>query len=145
MKAIILIFLALSISSCQTKNMQGQLVTNQDIQEINNTHPDKQKLTEMLGSPTYIPSHANNVWYYISRSSATQPFGPTKLLEQRIVKVEFINNKVSKAILVDNLQSKNIVTNKSATETYGSNKGVARKFVDNLGRFRVPPKKKNKK
>lgn len=145
MKAIIFIFVVLLVSGCQTANMHGQLVTNQEIEEINNTHPDKEKLTNMIGSPTYIPSHSQNIWYYIGRTSATKPFGATKLLEQRIVRVEFMNNKVSKAFLVDNLQSKDIISNKSSTETYGSDKGVVRKFVDNLGRFRVPPKKKNKK
>lgn len=145
MKAIIFIFLALSVSSCQTANMHGQLVTNQEIQEINNIHPDKERLSAMIGSPTYIPTRSDNVWYYISRTSATQPFGATKLLEQRIVKIEFVNNKVSKASLEDNLQSRDIITNKSSTETYGSDKGVVKKFVDNLGRFRTPPKKKHKK
>jgi outer membrane protein assembly factor BamE (lipoprotein component of BamABCDE complex) len=144
MKAIIFIFLVLSVSGCQTANMHGQLVTNQDIQEINNIHPDKEKLSSMIGSPTYIPSHAQNVWYYIGRTSATRPFGTTKLIEQRIVRVEFIDNKVSKAFVVDNLESKNIISNKSSTETYGSDKGVVRKFVDNLARFRTPPKKKKK-
>lgn len=145
MKAIIFIFLALSVSSCQTTNMHGQLVTNQDIQEINNVHPDKEKLSSMVGSPTYIPRHSQNVWYYISRTSATKPFGATKLIEQRVVRVEFNNNKVSKAFLVDNVPSKDINSNKSTTETYGSDKGVVKKFVDNLGRFRAPPKKKKKK
>lgn len=144
MKAIIFIFLTLSVCSCQTTNMHGQLITNQEIQEINNIHPDKERLSAMIGSPTYIPTRSENVWYYISRVSATRPLGATTLLEQRIVRVEFNNNKVTKAFLVENVQSRDIIANKSSTETYGSDTGVVRKFVDNLGRFRTPPKKKKK-
>ncbi|MCP5369693.1 MAG: outer membrane protein assembly factor BamE [Rickettsiaceae bacterium] len=145
MRIIIFIFAAVLLSGCQTTNMHGQLVTDYDIQEINAAHPSKEKLIMMIGSPTYIPSSNQNIWYYISRTSATKTFGSAKLLEQRIVKVEFLNDKVVTAIVLDNLQSQEINSNKSSTATYGDDKGVVRKFVDNIGRFRVPPKKKNKK
>lgn len=141
MKQIIIIFLGLVLVSCKTSHTHGQLVNAADIELVNSSHPSKEELISIIGSPTYIPDNADNIWYYIKRVSNVNPLGKTKTAEQQIVKVKFLGNNVAEAFIVDDIEYQDMAINKNSTPSYGDDKGVITKFIGNIGKTKTRKKK----
>ncbi|KAF8818321.1 outer membrane protein assembly factor BamE [Rickettsia endosymbiont of Cardiosporidium cionae] len=96
---ILIIPVLIMISSCNTIKYSGHFVSDTDIEDINNIKPTKSYLVTLIGSASYIPSSDPNVWYYSYRK-LNESFSKNIILEQRILKVTFEENKVSNALLV---------------------------------------------
>jgi outer membrane protein assembly factor BamE (lipoprotein component of BamABCDE complex) len=143
---IILLFL---LSGCQTIDVRGQPVSDESIEEIRTKKPTKEKLVEMIGTPTYVPDYTPDTWYYIQRSLGRRAWFDPKVVKQRIVEVKFDKNgKVREAILLTDTQHKNLAAISNYTKTYGTEQNVMQKFVKNIGKFNKTTdgaKKRNKK
>jgi outer membrane protein assembly factor BamE (lipoprotein component of BamABCDE complex) len=123
------------IAGCQSIDMRGQFVSNQEIKEINSEKPDKEKLIDKIGNPTYIPDYSPNTWYYLQRSLVKKAWFNPKVVEQRIVRVTLNKNKVLRAELLENTHNDNIFAHGDFTKTYGTEQTGIQKFVKNFGRF----------
>jgi len=133
------------LSACQTIDHNGQLITLEEIKEINETNPSKEELVEMVGSPTFVPDYSANTWYYINRTSCKKVYTPKTVLSQQVVMINFIGNNAAEAKLVDTIENKDFTAEQSYTKTYGSEQTGIQKFVGNLGRFNASTKKNKKK
>ena len=132
---LMLIILFTSITSCKSIDVRGQFVNDAQVDEINMQKPNRAKLEEMIGTPTYVPEYSNNTWYYIQRSMTRQAWFEPKVIKQRIVKITLEKDKVSGAQILDDLQNEDIATHSTFTETHGTKQGGLEKFVANIGRF----------
>lgn len=141
-KVILLSFLSF-LCGCQTVTNSGQLLTNQDIVNINSQHPSKEELVDMVGSPTYMPDYSDNTWYYIHRTSTKRSLFPRKTKKQQIVQITFSGNNALEARVVEDIEiNDNLSINKFSTSSYGCGKTSIEKFVGNLGKFNSTSKKK---
>jgi outer membrane protein assembly factor BamE (lipoprotein component of BamABCDE complex) len=135
------------LSGCQTMDVRGQYVSDQDIEQIIAKKPSKETVIEMVGSPTYVPSFSTDNWYYIQRSLTSRAWSEPNVVEPRIIKITFNNNKVNDAIILMDMQNENIKISSDFTKTYGTEQTNIQKFVKNMGRFNstTSAKKKRKK
>ncbi len=145
LKTLITIIFLMLLSGCQSIDIRGQSVTDEAVAEINEKKPFKDQLTELIGTPTYIPDYSENTWYYIQRTVAKKAWLTPKVEEQRIVKINFAHNKVISAILINDMHNENVVANSSYTKTYGTDQNGVQKFVKNIGRFNKSKTTKKKK
>ena len=100
----------------------------------------------MIGTPTYIPDYSSENWYYINRTISRKAWFKPKVIQQRIVEVNFNkNNQVSQIFLLENSHNEQLAVNNSYTETEGTEKSGLQKFVKNLGRFTKTSKNKGKR
>ncbi|PCJ27134.1 MAG: cell envelope protein SmpA [Rickettsiales bacterium] len=128
--------LLLVLTGCQTIDVRGQFVSDTAIEKLSAQKPTKQEVTDMIGSPTYIPDYSKNTWYYIQRSLARKAWFTPKVTEQRIIKITFNSkDKLKKVQLLENLQNENISAKSQFTKTHGTEKSGIQTFVKNIGRF----------
>ncbi|MBN8511491.1 MAG: outer membrane protein assembly factor BamE [Rickettsiales bacterium] len=132
---IISVISLLFLYGCKTVDVRGQYVSDEYINEINKEKPTKEKLADMIGSPTYVPDYSPNTWYYIQRSLAKRAWFTPTVQEQRIVKVTFANEKVISAELLNNTQNEYLQAQSAFTKTKGTDQSGIQKFVKNIGRF----------
>lgn len=134
-KTLISLFLLIIVAGCQTIDVRGQFVGDEAIRRINLEKPNKEQVTDMIGSPTYIPDYSLDTWYYIQRSVARKAWLTPKVVEQRILRVNFSRDRVTEAIILNDGQNEEIVAVSTYTKTYGTEQTGIQKFVKNLGRF----------
>ena len=126
----------LFLGGCQSVDVRGQFVSDSAIEEINAKKLNQDQVVELIGSATYIPEYSPNNWYYIQRSQTKRAWFDPKVVEQRIVKINFTKNgKVIEAILLSDIQEENITIDANYTKTKGTEQTGVQKFVKNIGRF----------
>ncbi|RTK92669.1 MAG: outer membrane protein assembly factor BamE [Rickettsiales bacterium] len=144
LKTLITIIFLMLLTGCQSIDVRGQNVSDEAVEEINSKKPHKEQLVDLIGTPTYVPDYSKDTWYYIQRTVARKAWLTPKVAEQRIVKINFVNNRVIDAIVIKDMQNEEIVAKSSYTQTYGTKQNGVQKFVKNIGRFNKT-KKNNKK
>jgi outer membrane protein assembly factor BamE (lipoprotein component of BamABCDE complex) len=144
---IFLIFtVSILASSCKTIDNHGQLVSDEDIALAATKHPTQAQLIDMIGSPTYIPHHSPNTWYYIHRSVVSGSFTSKKLIEQRVVEAQFSAGRLSKIFVATEMKPRELKVASEMTDSTKLKTGGVKKFVKNIGRFnKTKPTKKKKK
>ena len=94
------------------------------------------EIIDLIGTPTYIPEYSHNTWYYIQRSLAKRAWFEPKVVEQRIVKISFNDNrKLLGASLLQDIHNENVNIESKYTKAHGTEQGSLQKFVKNIGRF----------
>ncbi len=132
---LLTIITLLILSGCQTIEVRGQFVSDNAVEEINNKKLSKEEVSNLVGTPTYVPDYTSNTWYYIQRSLSKRAWFEAKIVTQRVVKVTFNKDKVIEATLLTDMQNENITTHNHYTKTHGTEQNGIQKFVKNIGRF----------
>ncbi|WHA06947.1 outer membrane protein assembly factor BamE [Candidatus Megaera polyxenophila] len=124
------------LSGCQSIDVRGQFVSDNAIEEINSRKLTQDEIIDLIGTPTYIPEYSHNTWYYIQRSLAKRAWFEPKVVEQRIVKISFNDNrKLLGASLLQDIHNENVNIESKYTKAHGTEQGSLQKFVKNIGRF----------
>ncbi|NRB11167.1 MAG: outer membrane protein assembly factor BamE [Rickettsiaceae bacterium] len=132
---LFLLFSLITCSGCQTINVRGQYIDDKVIKQIN-TNLTKKDVLNLIGTPTYDPEYSNNTWYYIQRSQARRAWFTPKVIEQRILKIQFDENeRVTSAELIENSQDKTVKATSKFTKVHGTEQNAVQKFIKNAGRF----------
>ena len=143
---LLITLLFMLLSGCQSVDVRGQYVSDDNIAKINNSHLSQEEVIELIGTPTYIPEYTKDTWYYVQRSLTRRAWLQPKVVEQRIVKVIFDQkNRASRAELITDSHNDSISVQSGYTESHGTEKSSIQKFVQNIGRFnKTTDAKKNK-
>ena len=131
-----LLVIFIFLSGCQSIDVRGQFVSDNAIEEINSRKLTQDEIIDLIGTPTYIPEYSHNTWYYIQRSLAKRAWFEPKVVEQRIVKISFNDNrKLLGASLLQDIHNENVNIESKYTKAHGTEQGSLQKFVKNIGRF----------
>jgi outer membrane protein assembly factor BamE (lipoprotein component of BamABCDE complex) len=131
-----LLVIFILLSGCQSIDVRGQFVSDNAIEEINSRKLTQDEIIDLIGTPTYIPEYSHNTWYYIQRSLAKRAWFEPKVVEQRIVKISFNDNrKLLGASLLQDIHNENVNIESKYTKAHGTEQGSLQKFVKNIGRF----------
>ena len=149
-KIFFLAVFSLLLASCKSMVVRGQYVDDKTIENINSGKFNKEEISEMIGTPTYVPEYNDDTWYYLQRSMSSRAWFEPRVDEQRIVKISFDSqNVVKEAVLIKDSQNENLSLQAQSTESRGSEQNGLQKFVKNVGRFNKTTdgarKKKKKK
>ena len=135
MKTFFLVMFLL-LGGCQSIDVRGQFVSDSAIEEINSKKLTQEEVTDLIGSPTYVPEYSSNTWYYIQRSLTRRAWFDPKVVEQRIVKISFNDHgKMIEAIMLPAMYDENLTIENKYTKTHGTEQNNLQKFVKNIGRF----------
>ena len=125
------------LSAC-AKNISthGILPKPNKIASIKVGFHNKNNVRNILGAPSTASNFDNKIWYYVgSRVEEASVFSP-KLLERKVLAVEFDNNGTVKKIKhYDATKTNKIVPVSRKTPTKGKELTVIQQLIGNVGRF----------
>jgi len=94
MKMIFSLILLLCLSSCVIKGSNGYMFEYCDSHLID-VGSDKLSVFNIMGSPTFISDIDGETWFYFNEKSESWLFFKPKIVDRKILALEFTNNKVS--------------------------------------------------
>lgn len=128
------IFLNMGCSS--TIDTRGFNVENVQFDQIKPGIHSKEQVQNLLGSPSTIPSFDQNVWYYISKKTATSAFFKPNTLDQQVTVIMFNDRNIVTSIKTyKGEDAKTIKPVERKTETTGQESGILREVFSNFGRM----------
>ena len=138
-KASLYAVLALTVlnAGCSpTIDSRGFNAENVQFSQINPGVQNKQQVQEILGSPSTVSSFDANVWYYVSKKTATTSFFTPEVLDQQVTVIEFDSTGIVRTIKTyKGEEAKHIRPIDRKTETAGYQTGVLREVFSNFGRI----------
>jgi outer membrane protein assembly factor BamE (lipoprotein component of BamABCDE complex) len=140
-KLLIVLFLSISISGCQYTRTSGELIADEQIKRIESHKMNKSQVEDELGTPSIIPDFSQDTWYYVYRKSTYRSFLKDDVKEQKVVKVNFVNDIVAKIDIYDGL-GEDVIISTDHTVTKGTYENPVQLYMKNIGRFKSAGKNK---
>lgn len=135
--------LALSLTSCTPiVAIRGNLATDQQVAEIKTGESTRDKVQDVLGTPTATGTLDGDTWYYIGRRTEQTAFFAPEVTEQRIVRVRFDTaGLVSEVAEIPREDGRGVTPVDRTTPTAGRELNFVEQLLGNLSR---PSKKGGK-
>ncbi len=130
--------LAAALGACVPReNFRGAVLDEGRLAQVG---PGKSQgeVTQLLGSPSATSTFADrgNTWYYISRGTEALAFLSEKVVNQRVVAVDFDGGgRVENVRKYDLKDGEQVAFVERETPTKGKEMGIVEQFLGNLGRF----------
>ena len=122
---------------------EGNVPDPDQVVQINPGVDDKNRVTQLLGSPSTISAFQDRTWYYISRRTEQTAFLDPKVVEQEVLAISFNDSNIVDDMKVYGLENGRMIDmNQKVTPTYGNDLTLMQQLLGNLGRFNNPNKKK---
>ena len=134
----------LGLAACSpTIQQEGNVPDVDQVVQINPGVDDKNRVTQLLGSPSAVSAFADRTWYYISRRTEQTAFMDPVVVDQEVLAVSFDNQNIVQDLKVYGLEHGRLVaTVDRVTPTHGNDLTIVQQVLGNLGRFNNPDKKK---
>lgn len=124
------------LSGCKSVDIHGQYLDDQDIQKIKSESWNKEEIFNNLGYPNFVPDYTDNTVYYLYRTQTRRAWFKPKVIDQRVVKINFDRNgKVTETEVLEDAQNESISARSKFTKSGGTTNSGIQKFVRNVGRF----------
>ena len=130
--------LALSVlAACAPRvDQRGNRPDEDQVVLINPGVDDKNRVAELLGTPSSISTFDDRTWYYISRRTETTAFFDPDLVDQQVLAISFDDQGI-----VDNMRvigqedGRTIAYVDRVTPTEGNELTIIQQLLGNLGKF----------
>jgi outer membrane protein assembly factor BamE (lipoprotein component of BamABCDE complex) len=138
------LWLTSGLGGCSpTIQQEGNVPDPDQVVQINPGVDDKNRVMQLLGSPSSVSAFQDRTWYYISRRTETTAFFDPEIVEQEILAVVFDSKNIVEDMRVYGLENGRMVQMvERETPTFGNNLTFVQQLLGNLGRFNNPNKKK---
>jgi outer membrane protein assembly factor BamE (lipoprotein component of BamABCDE complex) len=121
---------------------EGNVPDPDQVVQINPGVDDKNRVTQLLGSPSTISAFQDRTWYYISRRTEQTAFLDPDVVEQEVLAISFNDQNIVEDMKIYGLENGRMVAmNDKITPTYGNDLTLMQQLLGNLGRFNNPDKK----
>ena len=136
--------LSLGLAGCApTIQQEGNVPDADQVVQINPGIDDKNRVTQLLGSPSSVSAFQDRTWYYISRRTEQTAFFDPQVVEQEVLAVSFDSQNIVQDMKVYGLEDGRMVAMVArTTPTHGNDLTIVQQILGNLGRFNNPDKKK---
>jgi len=133
----------LGLAACSpTIQQEGNVPDADQVVQINPGVDDKNRVTQLLGSPSSVSAFQDRTWYYISRRTETTAFFNPQVVEQEVLAVTFDAQNIVQDMKVYGLEKgRTVAMVDRVTPTYGNDLTLVQQVLGNLGRFNNPNKK----
>ncbi len=115
---------------------RGHLIETQDIEKIEKGSTTGDQILSIFGTPSSRTLFDENVWLYIGKKTERYAFFRDKVIEQRVLLVEFDDDNIVRdyAILTaEDMEDIRYV--EKITPTAGDELTIIQQLVGNIGRF----------
>lgn len=130
-----------ALSGCGAmENTRGNLPLAEAIDEIKAGQQSRRQVIGILGSPsTKGTFEKKEIWYYIGEKTETLAFFKPKIIERKILMIQFDpRGRVSAVKHYNAADGKPITMVKRITPTKGKELGFFEQIIGNVGRFGTP-------
>jgi outer membrane protein assembly factor BamE (lipoprotein component of BamABCDE complex) len=133
----------LGLSACSPIIQQEGNVPDPDqVVQINPGVDDKNRVMQLLGSPSAVSTFEDHTWYYISRRTEQMAFLDPTVTEQEVLAINFDPNNIVDNMKIYGLQNGRMVEAvQRVTPTHGNDLTIVQQLLGNLGRFNSSSKK----
>jgi outer membrane protein assembly factor BamE (lipoprotein component of BamABCDE complex) len=122
---------------------EGNVPDPDQVVQINPGVDDKNRVTQLLGSPSTMSAFQDSTWYYISRRTEQHAFFDPNVVEQEVLAISFNQSNIVEDMKIYGLENGRMVEmNDKVTPTFGNDLTLMQQLLGNLGRFNNPNKKK---
>jgi outer membrane protein assembly factor BamE (lipoprotein component of BamABCDE complex) len=121
---------------------EGNVPDPDQVVQINPGVDDKNRVTQVLGSPSTVSAFQDRTWYYISRRTEQHAFLDPDVVEQEVLAITFNDQNIVDDMKIYGLENGRMVAmNDKVTPTFGNDLTLMQQLLGNLGRFNNPDKK----
>ena len=125
-----------------TIQQEGNVPDADQVVQINPGVDDKNRVTQLLGSPSSVSAFQDRTWYYISRRTEQTAFFDPQVVEQEVLAVVFDSQNIVQDLKVYGIENGRMVQMVDrVTPTHGNDLTLVQQVLGNLGRFNNPDKK----
>jgi outer membrane protein assembly factor BamE (lipoprotein component of BamABCDE complex) len=125
-----------------TIQQEGNVPDPDQVVQINPGVDDKNRVTQVLGSPSSVSAFQDRTWYYISRRTEQLAFLDPQVVEQEVLAISFDAQNIVQDMKVYGLENGRMVQMVDrVTPTHGNDLTIIQQVLGNLGRFNNPNKK----
>lgn len=143
--AILAPLLAALLVACAPRiQQQGNVPDAEQVVLIQPGIDDKNRVAELLGSPSTTSTFDADTWYYISRRTSQDAFWEPEVLDQSVLAIAFdTNGLVEDMKIYDQDDGRLVAMVDRTTPVYGNELTLFQQLLGNLGRFNTPKKTRN--
>jgi outer membrane protein assembly factor BamE (lipoprotein component of BamABCDE complex) len=117
-------------------DQRGNKPDEDQVVQINPGVDDKQRVAELIGTPSTISTFDDRTWYYISKRTETLAFFDPETTDQEILAVNFTEEGVVDSLrLYGQEDGRTIAYVDRETPTEGHELTLIQQLFGNLGRF----------
>lgn len=129
--------LLFALAACApTIDTRGYVPNENLISKVQAGIDDRLTVSRVLGSPSSVATFSDETWYYISRQTEQFAFFNAKVLDQRVLAVDFDDRGFVSAIRRYTMEDGRIIDPVSReTPTLGRELGFLEQLFGNVGRF----------
>lgn len=128
---------ALAVTACTPRiDQRGNKPDEDQVVLINPGVDDKNRVAELIGTPSTISTFDDRTWYYVSKRTETTAFFDPDVVDQEILAISFDEQGI-----VDNMRvygpenGRTIAYVDRTTPTEGNELTLMQQLLGNLGRF----------
>jgi outer membrane protein assembly factor BamE (lipoprotein component of BamABCDE complex) len=131
------------LSACSPIIQQEGNVPDPDqVVQINPGIDDKNRVMQLLGSPSAVSTFEDHTWYYISRRTEQVAFLDPTVSDQEVLAIDFNPSNVVDDMKIYGLENGRMVQSvQRVTPTHGNDLTIVQQLLGNLGRFNSGDKK----
>lgn len=129
--------LALTAAACTPRiDQRGNKPDDEQVVQINPGVDDKNRVAELIGTPSAISTFNDKTWYYISKRTETMAFLDPDVTDQEVLAIQFDDSGVVDSLKVYGQEDgRQIAYVDRTTPTEGHELSLIQQLLGNLGRF----------
>lgn len=129
--------LGLVLGGCQQKILQhGNVPDEDEVVQILPGQDDKNRVEQLLGSPSTTGTFGDDTWYYISRRTAQTAFFDPDTIDQGVLAISFDPQGVVEDMKIyDQSDGRLVAMVDRSTPTHGNELTLVQQLLGNFGRF----------
>lgn len=140
MRTALFLVLGMSIvalAACEAQlDTRGNLPDPEVVLQVQPGIDNRQRVAELLGSPSAVSTFNDKTWYYISKKTSQVAFFDPEVLDQEVLIITFDDGgTVSDMKLLGLEDAHQIVPNPNVTPTSGRELTILQQLMGNVGRF----------
>jgi outer membrane protein assembly factor BamE (lipoprotein component of BamABCDE complex) len=128
---------ALTLAACTPRiDQRGNKPDEDQVVQINPGVDDKNRVAELIGTPSTISTFSDKTWYYISKRTETTAFFDPDVTDQEVLAIQFDDNGVVQNMKIYGQEDgRQIAYVDRTTPTEGNQLTIIQQLLGNLGRF----------
>jgi len=128
------------IACTPTQDTRGAMPDPSVVAELIPGATTRDKVIEVLGSPSATATFEKETWYYIGKKTETLAFFTPKVVEQRVVALHFDASGVLQEVeTFDGTTARDVNLVDRETPTKGKELTIIQQMLGNVGRFNTNP------
>ena len=126
-----------TVAGCAARiDQRGNKPDEDQVVQINPGVDDKNRVAELIGTPSTISTFDDRTWYYISKRTETTAFFDPDVTDQEVLAVNFNEDGIVESMrLYGQEDGRTIAYVDRITPTEGKELTIIQQLFGNLGRF----------